>query len=161
MPDWAVVLVAAFSGGLAGAVLQPLASHILERIRREEDIRKTRERQLRRMLQSRMAMTAALVNDAWGILLRQAHGPPMTGKEKWEVLFRHAGGPLWEPDRIRDPSLRKSAYDYAHAAFLLFNALWPAQADQERVEGLVTQLDGIRAAITTRMDELNWPEVDD
>jgi hypothetical protein len=161
VPDWAVVLIAAFGGGLAGAVLQPLASHILERLRREEEIRKRRERHLRRMLSSRMAMTAALVDDAWRILLRQHQGQPMTVKEKWEVLSRHTDGPLWEPDRIHDPLLRQHAYDYAHTAFLLFNAFWAAEADQERVESLITQLDRMRADISTRMDELNWPEVDE
>ena len=44
MSDTVTVLGAAFGGGLAGAVLQPVVSYVLQRAHSGEEIRKGRER---------------------------------------------------------------------------------------------------------------------
>lgn len=161
MPDWAVIVIAAFGGGLAGAVLQPLVLHALERLRREEEIRRRREGHLRRMLESRIVMAMALVHGSWQVIMRQDEGPAMTWSEKMELLAPPASGPVWEPERIKDSSLRQKAESYADAASALFRALLPTTADAKKVDDLVNQLEALRREIVLRMDELNWPEVQD
>ena len=72
MPDWAIVLVAAFGGGLAGAVLQPLVTFWLQRMNSGKDIRKRRERSLRRMLSSRMALGRSASSLSLRVLLHES-----------------------------------------------------------------------------------------
>lgn len=72
MPDWAIVLVAAFGGGLAGAVLQPVVTYAMDRLRSKERIQKSRERALRRMV---MAVFNACPRDP-SRLEGDSHGIP-------------------------------------------------------------------------------------
>jgi len=64
MSETATVLLAAFGGGLADAVLQPVVSHFLDRARAGERIRKRREQSPRRVLVGQMVRGRKLI-EAW------------------------------------------------------------------------------------------------
>lgn len=161
MPDWAVVLIAAFGGGLAGAVLQPLASHILERLRREEETRKKRERHLRRMLVAQIRLGRGAVAMTTYAKARLQQRQAVSVEELQASLTPAPGGPLWEPQRIPDPQLREDAIKYDDTRAKLDDLLWHQPIDFGRAFPLAQQLESLQVEITHRMDELNWPEVDD
>jgi hypothetical protein len=168
MPDWAVVLVAAFGGGLAGAVLQPLASHVLERVRREEEIRKRRERHLRRMvearIESRRTHELAL---AFVCGFRRLGKPAPSAREVIEDHERREPpppAPTYWPERIPDPHLRQTAIEYGKLVAELTGPLRFQDIDPATEDKLLQLTDRIRPLeeeIVRRMDELNWPEVDE
>jgi len=170
MPDWAIVLLAAFGGGLAGAVLQPVVSHFLERVRSGEETRKRREQHLRRVLVGQMVHGRKLI-EAWHTVIdRGLEKDSVPFDERYKILTRAGWAPLWAPSwelgRIKDDSLRQMATEYFAAADQLGRLVlhgegpdWhqppnpPLQAAR--------QLESLQPQITLRMDELNWPEVDD
>ena len=165
MPDWAIVLIAAFGGGLAGAVLQPVTSHLLEMIRRGEEIRRRRERSLRRMLQARMehARTDLIVVELMCVYWRAGQPIPSASDLKNRV-GKPAPVPFWAPSRISDPQLRQSATEHDQLFWELSQLLWKrpvGDATSGMVDALVDRFESVEADITRRMDELNWPEADD
>ncbi len=116
MPDWAIVLAAAFGGGLAGAVLQPVVSYGMERLRRGEEIRKSRERSLRRMINHAIAEGRECAMLSFLIEEGLKHCAPLT-PEQIGAKLNEAEGRLtwkdmpWQPDRIKDPALRQLALE--------------------------------------------------
>lgn len=161
MPDWAIVLLAAFGGGLAGAVLQPVVSHFLERARSGEGIRKRREQSLRRMVTKRFEFGAGLITAILGVGLRGG----MSQDEKLEFVKPIPGFMdtlAWEPERIDDVDFRETVTEYYKATSDLRQLFWSAEPlDVAAADELIKQLVELRPRITRRMDELNWPEVED
>lgn len=169
MPDWAVVLVAAFGGGLAGAVLQPLASHVLERLRREEETRKKRERQLRRMIEARIKFREfhEIVLRAVR-LLRHRGKRALSAREVIQRLEREEPSPpapSYRPERIPDPHLRQKATQYGELFAEFTGPLLLEEemdsATEDRLLELADRINPLEKEIVRRMDELNWPEVDE
>jgi len=160
-------LLAAFGGGLAGAVLQPLVVHGLERIRRSEEIRKSRERSLRRMLNSRMAVgrsASALSFNAWLHETGLLPEPPDVLSEFRKIGERFVADSAvaWQPERIEDPSLGEMARQYyAKSNDLLLGMAEPETQSKDGGIQLMKDLTTLQCDIARRMDELNWPEVDD
>jgi hypothetical protein len=163
VPDWAVVLVAAFGGGLAGAVLQPIVSHVLERASSKERIRRSRERCLRHMLSAWMSNARRLI----GVSIIAYGFPPdarATELRRIQAMHPEPGTPPWQPERIVDDELRLLAVEHNRLLDQMFGLLWQSQLDQKQAETLPSLCESIREIqpkITARMDELNWPEVDD
>jgi glucose-6-phosphate-specific signal transduction histidine kinase len=160
VPDWAIVLVAAFGGGLAGAVLQPVTAHVLETIRRDEETRNRRERHLRRMLLSQMA---------WGIKLGAAVGTirhfEKQGHHVPAELRKEAATPdppsaVWQPERIQDSALREAADRLQTVLAELLHLTFSSPIDDDQSARLAAEFNALRSTITLRMDELNYPEVD-
>jgi len=161
MPDWAIVLLAAFGGGLLGAVLQPVVNHFLERARSGEGIQKRREQSLRRMVTKRFEFGAGLITAILGVRLRGG----MSQDEKLEFVKPIPGFMdtlAWEPERIDDVDFRRTVTDYYKATSDLRQLFWSAEPlDVAAADELIKQLVELRPRITRRMDELNWPEVED
>ena len=153
MSDTVTVLLAAFGGGLAGAVLQPVVSYVLQRVRSGEEIRKRRERNLRRMVEWELA---------WGSRVSAAAvlSPQLTEQHRFDMVKLDAGKVLWQPERIGDRDLQQMALEYAKLTGGLYQfALHPGKG--EETTDLHRQLGALQSRIILRMDELNWPEVDD
>lgn len=165
MPDWAIVLLAAFGGGLAGAVLQPVVSYALQRVRSKEEIRKSRERGLRFMLEVELDWAGYLLMACDIGLLREEIGVPLSVEDKMAmtgsgVLMYPKGVPPWNPDRIRDTELRELVDGYYGSVRETAQVFYLPQIDREKVRSLRGRLDELGAQIRRRMDELNWPEAD-
>ena len=170
MPDWAIVLVAAFGGGLAGAVLQPVVSHFLQGVRSKEEIRKRREQHLRRVLVGQMVHGRKLIEALQRVIVRgQEKDIPSLG-ERYEIVTQAGWAPLWAPSwelgRITDDRLRQMATEYFDAADELGRlVLYGEGPDWHEPPNPPLQaakkLECLQRQITLRMDELNWPEVDD
>jgi len=166
MSEIATVLLAAFGGGLAGAVLQPVVSHGLERLRRSEEIRKSRERSLRRMLNSMIIAGRETIELSSLIDTRIFAGNPLTYPEivnGWEKITQRLESrtALWQPERIENPVLQEAVREYREVwAKLASEIMSPAPGAQKGAK-LVGDLEALQCKITICMDELNWPEVDD
>jgi hypothetical protein len=163
VPDWAIVLVAAFGGGLAGAVLQPVTSHILEGVRSQQYLRRTREGQLRRMVMAAIARGRTVAGAAIEASFFAEQGYPLSQLDRAKrAAILGEDVPLWQPHRISDPRLQQLAREYNKAV----NDLWLLLLDRSfdrRVEEsreLTSRLEELQHHITLRMDELNWPEVE-
>ena len=167
MPDWVVLLVAAFGGGLAGAVLQPVVTYAMQRLRSVEEIRRRRDQQLRRMVVGQMDRGRRLTQ-AWHAILNQhlEKDAPIPFHQRYNIVNQAEGAPLWEPNRIRDDGLQKMACEYFTAAEELRDLLVegtfldsnePPNEPLKRAQRLET----LQPQVTDRMDQLNWPEVDD
>ncbi len=144
--DTWVIVLAAFSGGLAGAVLQPLLSYVFERLRAGETIRKGRQRNIRRMVFDYIRFT------------RRVQGSVLSGKAPGME-----GLPFWEPERIDDATLHDLVVGYNEKSAELFGVGSPLpgkNVDQGRVKQLDGDLNDLQRRITARMDTLNYPEID-
>ena len=160
MPDWAIVLVAAFGGGLAGAVLQPAVTHALEGIRSKREIRCRRERTLRRMLEARLVDGGRLAFAALDLHIRLQRGVAVASEERFQLAKGPGGLPLWQPERIADPELRQVADEYQEVCLSLAQSVLTA-AQEWDPRPAAARIMELQRRITSRMDELNWPEVDD
>ena len=150
--DTWLIVVAAFGGGLAGAILQPLMSYALDRVRSTETIRKNRERSLRRMLFAKIRATRTV--QAWAMTraLEQELGrSPSTGSLP-------IGGPFWEPHRIKEPELKNKVEEYSGLSASLYTAGY--RLDVGEIRRLDEKLDALQVEITLTMDDLNWPEAE-
>lgn len=165
MPDWAIVLVAAFGGGLAGAVLEPVVTYWLGRIRAAEQRLQRRRRTLRRMLSARIAFGRHTMARQIMVFVRLKAGTPMDQAEKNQLLLEGYDNvdsmPPWEPERIDDIELRGMAERYNQALGDLLWQLAMDAPDKAECDRLSDELEGLQQRIIGRMDELNWPEVDD
>jgi hypothetical protein len=161
VPDWAIVLIAAFGGGLAGAVLQPITSYAMDRLRASEQIRKSHERTLRRMIESKIE-AAQRVNVAlhvvWGFHQFGSPAPPVRDLLKAEDF--PISGPVLTSDRIADPELGAMAAEYSKLTTDLVVAVFFQELDAESVEKLLPmthRLSELEKTMIRRMDQLNWP----
>jgi len=161
MPDWAIILISAFGGGLAGAVLQPVVSHVMERVRFNTETRKRREQHLRRLLVDEMAWATKLIQAWHTILICQQIDQPMPFQER-NALVKEAGWPpMWKVERIADTSLREwASQHFAMALDLSDRVLRGPQPNPGEATKLSQQLEALQSQIIGRMDDLNWPEVD-
>lgn len=147
-----VIVVAAFGGGLAGAILQPLMSYALDRVRSKERIRKDRERSLRRMLFAEIRETRRLQAWARSIALGTELNRDLgTGPAPF-------GGPFWEPHRIKHDALRKVVEEYNRLKASLYTAGY--EKDVDEIRRVDAQLNQLQVEITRIMDEQDWPEAD-
>jgi hypothetical protein len=144
-------------------LLQPLVAYALQRARAGEEIRKRRERSLRSMLNALMRSGRRAISLLSDIEISTKVGRPLSHAEivqrSAKIVNRMVSEmPLWEPERIQDPRLRQAALEYsdAHGEFVVLLTY-----DVEKARELVDQLEALQRTITRRMDELNWPEVDD
>ena len=167
MSDTVTVLLAAFGGGLAGAVLQPLVVHGLGRIRRSEEIRKSRERNLRRMLGHAIAAGREYAGLLYFIEFRFKQGVPLTAAEISTSCTEAEGrlpwkDVLWQPERIKDVPLQQLAREHQDTlGNLKMMIVWALKYDRKQALEWAEHLEEFQTKITARMDELNWPEVDD
>lgn len=161
MPDWAVILVAAVGGGLVGAALQFGVSY-LDRVRSQEEIRNSRERRLRWMLEAWMVHGRMVVSASYLLAYSKREGlPAPTRKELQDQFWRHPQAPLWQPERIDDIELQLKARDYADTMNRLTSLLLAESVDEAERLKLVARLESLLDQMTRRMDELDWPEVYD
>lgn len=161
MPDWAVVLVAALSGALAGAVLQ-LALAYVQRRRSGEEAPMERERQLRWMLEALTVQGRVLASGSSLVALsRRDDFPAPAAKELQEQLWQFPQAPPWRPEGIDDIELQLHVRDYADTMDRLHNLLSSERIDEEERLKLVARLGSLQARMTRRMAELRWPDVSD
>jgi hypothetical protein len=158
MSDAVIVLVAAFGGGLAGAVLQPLVEYQLSRVRRNDEIRKQRERRLRQMIEQDIGFVRQMLLMIAGDTLRVERGEIIDPQDSWSqvVLPRK----VWQPKRIPVPDLRKMADELDSLPMRLVTET----AKGGSVLLLFPIIEGRRRdlqdAIIAKMDQLHWPEED-
>lgn len=146
--DTWVIVLAAFGGGLAGAILQPLTSYIMQRLQSRETIRKARQRSVRRMIFQYIRHT------------RRVQAIALTNIQGQRVALDDM--PFWEPERIDDKGLHGLVADYNKASSQLFvQATMKPDHSQELMEQLDQRLNELQRKITARMDGLNYPEIDD
>jgi hypothetical protein len=164
VPDWAIPITA-FAGALVGAVLQPVTNYAMDRLRARERIRKSRERTLRRMIESQIAAArrhCMALTVVWGFRQLGHSAPPIRDLLKSEDS--PGRGLICTPDRISDPELRAAAAEYAQLVANLGVAIWFQELDadsEEKLLPLTHRLGELERAIIRRMDELDWPQVDD
>jgi hypothetical protein len=165
MSETVTVLLAAFLGGLAGAVLQPVVSHVLERIRSDEETRRRRHQSLRFMLEVEIDWGNYLVMASKLALLQQGIGAPVSFEQKRNgvtsglAMFRK-GVPAWNPERVDDQQLQQLAIEYSEGVRNLAEAYYHPVIDKDKAQALSERLDDMALRIRQRMDELNWPETD-
>ena len=156
MPDWAIVLVAAFGGGLAGAVLQPVVSYVLQRARSGEEIRKKRERSFRRMIEGEITWARKEIADL-------VEAPHPTEEQKLDMVQSDEsdeGKAGWLLERIADPDLQQMIREHGKLMGALTTSLL-RPSDGGKFAESAQQLKALQLRITLRMDDLNWPEADD
>lgn len=161
--DTWVIVLAAFGGGLVGAVLQPVLSYLFDRLRSETTIRKTRQRNNRRMITVQIVQGRRVMGYLVTLQLLDRSERPMDLSERFkriEEIRDLPKGYLWQPERVDDEKLRTLVDAYADAHMKLSGEMVLAP-DYEKTNRLSEQLDGLQRQITSRMDELNWPEVED
>jgi hypothetical protein len=161
VPDWAIILISAFGGGLAGAILQPAAQYLFDRLRSKDEIRRRRERQLRRMLRAQTAWGQKLIAAATLFRLRDELGQPLSPQERAAILELPHSAPAWEPQRIGDKQLQQDARDCYALALELYAVVTMGVPDSARLRQTMERIAQLDTQIVARMDELNWPEVDD
>ena len=162
--DTWVIVLAAFGGGLVGAVLQPVLSYLFDRLRSETTIRKARQRNNRRMIMAQIREGRGyLASASMFRLLLSASEPLVDRVTRIDRLQpEKPAGYLWQPERIDDQTLRDMAVDYNEAAASLYGQIIQEPPDYDETERLSELLEVLQVQITTRMDkELNWPEVED
>jgi len=101
------------------------------------------------------------------IAARRRSGHPLTHSKINDELdeisdkFVQKPGVAWHPDRIEDRSLKEAACEY-HAGILRLGEIVLQSQDHERdARQLEDRMAELERQIVRRMDELNWPEVDD
>jgi hypothetical protein len=166
VPDSAVVLVAAFGGGLAGAVLQPVISYVLETIRRKDEAREDRKRSLRRMIEEEFNWGRGLVAASKEMASRGAdEGHHPLPAERLSIL-KDAGEerPTWQNWRIRDRSLRSRVEKYLGTARVVRELLErgpmpdPGEPPYRELLAALRDLERLEVEIMKRLDKLNWPD---
>lgn len=160
MPDWAIVLVAAFGGGLAGAVLQPVVGLGADILLSDRNLRKARERTLRRMVSARLEDGGRLIYAAADLHIRLRYSQEVPFHERRQLAMPPSSLPPWEPERIADPYLANLVSNYVAASWSLARSLFSAGDDWDP-SPTSSVLRDLRPQIITRMDQLKWPEVDD
>ena len=154
--DTWVIVLAAFGGGLAGAILQPILSYFMHRLTSGDEIRRDRQRSLRRMLVSEIRWTRKRQAWATSKALEQSLGIDLAVGP-----LPFMGGPFWEPERIEDAELRKKVKEYSERGNAIVRATHGAPTiDEAEVKRLDSELNDSQQRITARMDSLNWPEAD-
>ncbi len=157
--DTWVIVLAAFGGGLFGAILQPVVTYAMQWLRSGEEIRKARERHLRRMMEAQMRWSRNLQ----AVMLIAT----LSGRDP--VAFARASGdyeailgelPPWRPHRIRDEQLSGMATRYTGLNTALMDHYRESVAEQAIVEELCNALKKLEPKIDERMDELAWPEAE-
>jgi hypothetical protein len=160
MPDWALIMISAFGGGLAGAILQPAAQYLFDRLRSKDEVRRRRERQMRRMLRAYIAWGQKLIAAATLFHLRDELGQPLSPQERAAILELPHFPLAWEPQRIGDKELQQGARDCYALALELYAVLTMGAPDGAKLRQTMERLAELDTQIVARMDELNWPEVD-
>ncbi len=162
MSDTMTLLFAAFGGGLAGAVLQPVVSYFLQRARSGEEIRKRRERSWRRMIEAeiRRGQSAAFEGlEAAGCAARLS---PVGAQDEDRATVPPAEASLWQPHRISDENLRHNVRRYHQVAGeLWFGARLGNDEVKKGAGERARELERLEEEITLRMDELDWPEANE
>jgi hypothetical protein len=120
---------------------------------------------MRRMVEARLEWArfeGIVVAAVTGLRRQGIPTPPPRAELNNPRRPRHA--PAWRPERIRDPKLREKALQHAqlfHQLQQLFMFGSGDEQDARELARLAPQLDGLDAEMIQRMDEMNWPEVDD
>ena len=162
--DTWVIVLAAFGGGLVGAVVQPLLSYFLELLRSKATIRKTRQRNNRRMITVQIVQGRRVMGNLVTSQLLERSGRPMDPSERFkriEELRDLPKGYLWQPERVDDEKLRTMLREYVDTYMKLWGEMLLDSPNYEKTNRFSEQLDELQRHITSRMDELNWPEVEE
>ncbi len=163
MSDTGTVLIVAFGGGLAGAVLQPVVQYALDRLRSGHERRLARERSLRRMLLPFLAYADRLALAAGFTAAYKANGKesPLSKSALLDSLTSHEQLPAWEVVRIEDNGLRALCEElYQVVSMLMPGVLSDTDATPDQLNAEAKRLTDVRTSICLRMDALDWPEVD-
>ena len=157
--DTWVIVLAAFGGGLAGAVLQPLISYLLQLRTRKQDIEAEINQGLRRMIYAwldRGTKVYLVTMDAHARTLYDAE--PLTNEEITAKLAFPSGFPILQSWRIGDQSLQTDVDEYVELYHQSRDLCWNPTKDVELMDGLVKRMQELPRQITKRMDALGWPE---
>ncbi len=159
--DTWVIVVAAFGGGLAGAVLQPLSSHLLGIAFADRANRRNVEQNLRRMLYALIDQGGRVAGVAWKVearLKQNEHPSSMNALREGLRLPREF--PLLQLWRIEDSALRGMAEEYMNAMDELREFCFDGALTSERLAELAERMTELPREMTLRMDKLNWPEAE-
>jgi hypothetical protein len=161
MPDTATVIVGAFAGGLAGAILQPVTVYGLDRLRSKDEQRKRKERQLRRMISAWLAFCSEATHLAASVFEQASSA--FGGVSIDDFGSRNGISterlPSWEAERIEDREMRTMAtLLHAHTILLVQQMSTESFDNLGATMAAATEL---RPKIIKKMDDLGWPEVQD
>lgn len=164
--DIAVTVVAAFGGGLAGAVLQPLAEYLLSRRRAVDERIRSDRRDARRLVEAHISAA-----DLQGAFARRS-GYGLEGDPAPEVRLNQLEQKLldvWSrvdirPVLLRDPELEEALREVDK---VIWNLMYDARSllrqgpAEERQPAAKRDQDHdryneLRTRILERLDELGW-----
>lgn len=167
MSTWAIVLIgiAGVLATLAAAVLGPMAAHRLQRLPPDEHRQSTLEAQARRMIQAHLDWARFQgISVAVTTGLRQQGIPTPPPRSHYFSPARPPPAPAWIPGRIPDRDLREKCIRH-HQLHLQLRDLFMLrpgdEKDAQQLAEIAPQLDALEDEIVVRMDQLNYPEVDD
>jgi hypothetical protein len=158
MTDSTTVLIAAFGGGLAGAVLQPITGFVLARV----DSNKAHDRRLARKL--RQMVEANLQYGRRLLIANMLRQPDTAGPIPWDQIIETVkleDVPNWLPERIKDEPLRQLATAHNDECMMLYILLTQVPTNEDHRETAAKRIDALAPEIIQRMDDLRWPEVEE
>lgn len=158
--DTWVIVVAAFGGGIAGAILQPTLAYSMDLLRGKGQRRKAIERNLRRMLTVWLGFTTKAAMMAMEIAGRRDFGRPTLSEVEILQRIRMAEQhfPTWQIERIHDAQLEGLADKLYSIALVLPLRLIDPNTTTTWLNDVAGEIGQLRRNIVIRMDELDWPE---
>ena len=159
---WLIVL-AAFGGGLFGAILQPVLTYGMDRMRAGDQRRKAIERNLRRMMTLWLEFTTRVGATAVEIASRRDLGRPALSDAEIMQRIRLAERPFptWAAERIRDQTMRDLADALYEMAIKMPIRLIDPSTSNSELDSAAHEIGRLRHDIVIRMDELDWPEFEE
>lgn len=155
--DMVAIIVSAFGGGLAGAVLQPALTHFLARANRQEEITLERMRRLRGMVEQNLTHGRRLMHASMLRFAAEQRGQAMPISEMYDASKIVDGNYYWQPERIPDEELRRLALQHNQLCTDLFLRLYKADVPEIERADLRQRIDELAPKLGERMDALNWP----
>jgi len=164
--DVAVTVVAAFGGGLAGAVLQPVAEHLLSRRRAADERRRADRRDARNLVEAEL-----LESDTCYEFARRsrfvARGDPGPEEKLKQLQLRIQA--VWQNVRLRPVLLHddKLERDLDEVKTVVWDLMYDARSlleegpreerlSPEQSKEKFRRYKELRTGILERLDELGW-----
>lgn len=164
--DVAVTVVAAFGGGLAGAILQPVAEHLLSSRRAADERRRADRRDARELVEAEVRQ--ADIQHEFARRSQYVLTDDPSPEEKLQQLQQRIQA-VWENVRIRPVLLRddKLERDLDELQNVVWDLVYDARSllqEGPREERLTPEKSKerfkryreLRTAILERLDELDW-----
>lgn len=162
--ETAVVILAAFSGGLGGAVLQPVVQYVVDRRKNSDERIAARRRNIQRMLLVHLAFGRKVATSATSIAAYKDVGKPfpLSKEDILDVIKTPDPLPPWEVERIDDEQLQTAARSFEDVVFSLTpDVLFDEDVTAESLKIRAEHLTVLSKEIIERLDALAWPVLEE